>query len=111
MELPAGTVGGLLSSLELYPFFDRDINIPDLDLNKAVKPGWYRVDGASFKNVPTGKYNYGLLVVLGNVKPYRRMIQFYITDNYEFCFRRSYGGSAGKEEIDDQWLVVQTNSI
>lgn len=104
-------MGGLLSSLELYPFFDRDINIPDLDLNKAVKPGWYRVDGASFKNVPTGKYNYGLLVVLGNVKPYRRMIQFYITDNYEFCFRRSYGGSAGKEEIDDQWLVVQTNSI
>lgn len=102
-------MGGLLSSLALYPFFGRSMS--GQNLNTAINPGWYRVDGQTYQNVPSGKFNYGLLVVFGYMTSYQRLIQVYISDYNEFCFRIGYGGSAGKSEINSDWYQVNPIKI
>ena len=82
MKLTAGTVGGLLSSLKLYPFMFRgDCN----DFNDATENGYYQVSSSSTPNLPKGAYGYGTLVVTGS----EFQIQLYIPDTYGKIYKRN----------------------
>ena len=60
MELPAGTVGGLLSSLKLYPFMFRGIAG---DIDSLIESGYYEVRLNQSTNIPPNAYTYGILEV------------------------------------------------
>lgn len=83
----ATVVGGLLSSLKLYPFMFRgDCN----DFNDATENGYYQVSSSSTLNLPKGAYGYGTLVVTGS----EFQIQLYIPDTYGKIYKRNkYKGS------------------
>ena len=75
-------VGGLLSSLKLYPFMFRgDCN----DFNDATEVGYYNVSSSSTPNIPKGAYGYGTLVVTGS----EFRIQLYIPDTYGKIYKRN----------------------
>lgn len=77
-------MGGLLNINDLWK--NKPQNMPDYDCNKALAPGTYVVDGKS-KNIPSGFYSYGLLIVFGvNIPPYR-ISQLIITSKGELACR------------------------
>lgn len=81
-ESLASVVGGLLSSLKLYPFMFRgDCN----DFNDATENGYYQVSSSSTPNLPKGAYGYGTLVVTGS----EFQIQLYIPDTYGKIYKRN----------------------
>ena len=78
----ASVVGGLLSSLKLYPFMFRgDCN----DFNDATDNGYYQVSSSSTPSLPKGAYGYGTLVVIGS----EFQIQLYIPDTYGKIYKRN----------------------
>lgn len=57
-----GHVGGLLSSLKLYPYMNRDFCG---DFNSPLNHGYYAVSNTT-KNTPPNAYTYGVLEVFGS---------------------------------------------
>lgn len=103
-------VGGLISSLRLYPF--QQLGIDDRDLNNFVTPGWAMVAGTTFKNLPKKAYSYGVVYVIGSPAKYNHLVQFYIPDNNSgFYFRSAYSGVNGTSLITSDWNKLSFSSV
>lgn len=76
-------VGGLLSSLKLYPFMYRG---DCTDFNNATEVGYYHVSSSSdIPGTPPGAYRYGTLLVVGDIFK----IQIYFPDTYGKFYKRN----------------------
>lgn len=98
-------MGELFNQQQLYPMMRRLSN----DLNKAVNPGWYYIDGVSATNLPPGAYGYGCLFVYGSPLIYERVVQLYISDQSSqgFYFRIAVNNSGPLTEITTEWYKGQ----
>ena len=93
-------VGGLLSSLKLYPFMFRG---GCTDFNNATEVGYYNVSSLSTSNIPKGAYGYGTLLVTGN----SFITQLYITDFYGKIYKRNKAGDGWRKWFEFTGTEVQ----
>ena len=102
-------MGELFNQQQLYPMMRRIGN----DLNEAVNPGWYYIDGARATNLPSGAYGYGCLFVFGSPNIYERLVQLYISDNpfNGFYFRIANSNSGPLTEITTEWYKGQLSKV
>ena len=95
-----GLVGGLLSSLKLYPFMFRG---GCTDFNNATEVGYYNVSSSSSLNIPKGAYGYGTLLVTGS----SFIAQLYITDFYGKIYKRNKAGGEWRNWFEFTGIEVQ----
>ena len=106
-------MGGLLSSLGLYPI-RRKGGITS-DANKEINPGWVNVAGNSSLNIPSGAYKYGILVILGEPSTqYTNILQIYVPNNdssgaYMYIRRQYYNDKP--LEITASWYRVSLTAL
>lgn len=109
----ASVVGGLLSSLGLYPI-RRKGGITS-DANTEINPGWVNVVGDSSLNIPSGAYKYGILVILGEPSTqYTNILQIYVPNNDSsgayIYFRRQYYDNK-PSDITAPWYRIPITKI
>jgi hypothetical protein len=106
-------VGGLLSSLGLYPI--RRKGGITLDANTEINPGWVNVAGDSSLNIPSEAYKYGILVILGEPSTqYTNILQIYVPDNdsngaYIYLRRQYYNNKPS--DITAPWYRIPITKI
>ena len=93
-------VGGLLSSLKLYPFMYRG---GCTDFNNATEVGYYNVSSSSSLNIPKGAYGYGTLLVCGD----SFITQLYITDFYGKIYKRNKAGNEWRNWFEFTGTEIQ----
>lgn len=70
------------------------------------------VAGNTYKNLPSGAYGFGVIVLLGSPSAYNHITQFYIPDNNSgFYFRSAYSGVNGATNITSGWQKISFSVI
>lgn len=98
----ASVVGGLLSSLKMYPFMYHGVCS---DFNNATEIGYYHVSSIATNNIPNGAYGYGTLLVVGNTD--NLITQLYIVDYQGKIYKRNRG--TGANDWRDWYEFTGTN--
>lgn len=84
-------LGGLMNSLELFPFMPKGILSTDEEVNRATASGMYHVFGQDGISVVS---NYAIMIVFNDGQGYVIQMTFRLGEDV-VGFRRNYGGKWG----------------
>ena len=89
--MPNSLLGGLFTSLKLYPFMPQCKLTTDEEVNSATASGMYHVAGENGISVVS---NYSIMIVFNDKQGYVIQMTFRLGDDV-VGFRRNYNGKWG----------------